>query len=227
MKQDSKHFQSFNQLVLGAFPHQFASMVYPYEKDHDAIMFQAMDEVSEPGPDSVDTFIRHDALVTFIPEKDRTQRPVETETGESWATHVSVEIKVNKEDLMKNGFKVLRYLGATDFFFLAVQKRLLEEAVRLIQQQTLSVSLDHIGLIDLTTGEIVIYPQRQHEKDKYRQAILCQRAWEQSKRVCVPEPVYLPHTTKTVPTDRPKICEVGPFAVNKKYLTLVRSNLNK
>ena len=227
MKKDDNHFKSFNQLVLGKFPHQLASLIYPHEKDHDIITFEAMDELCEPGPDEVKTFVRHDAMLSFIPEKGRTERPLEKETGQSWVTHVSVEFKVNKRDLVKNGGKMVQYLGATDYFYLAVPKRLLEEAVQLIQRQPFLASLDHIGLIELSSGDIVIHPKPQREKSGFRQAILCQRAYEQGKRVCKPEPVYLVHTTKTVAADRPKFCEIGPFAVNKDYLSIVRRNLYK
>ena len=65
----------------------------------------------------------------------------------------------------------------------------LEDAIRLIQRQPFLERLDHIGLIEISSGDIVIHPKPQRDKSGLRQAILCQRAYEQGKRVCKPDPV--------------------------------------
>ena len=225
MKKDIKHFQGLIQLVLGKFPQQFASLIYPYEKGHDVITYEAMDGLIEPGPD--EGSVRHDVMFTFIPENGRTGLLPHKEPGQSCATHVSVRLEADRRDLAGNGGGLDRYLGATDYFFLAVPKRLLEDAIRLIQRQPFLERLDHIGLIEISSGDIVIHPKPQRDKSGLRQAILCQRAYEQGKRVCKPDPVYLVHTTKADPSERPRFCETGPFAVNKDYLDIVRRNLYK
>ena len=163
-------------LVLGEFAHQFASQIYPYEEDRNVINYEAMDEVTDPGTDfdrdEITAKCRHDAIISLFPEHGRKERPMDKNLGESWFTHVSVEIKNSLEDLTKNGPKMVQYLGATDYFFLGVPKDLLPAAVQLLQRKPLAAHVDQIGLIDLTKGRIVIMPSRQKEKDKLRQALL-------------------------------------------------------
>lgn len=229
MKKQSAHKKLFQMLVLGEFAHQFASQIYPYEEDRNVINFEAMDEVTDPGTDfdqdEITTKCRHDAIISFFPEHGRKERPLDKNLGESWFTHVSVEIKNSLEDLTKNGPKMVQYLGATDYFFLGVPKNLLPAAVQLLQRKPLAGHVDQIGLIDLTKGRIVIMPSRQKEKDKLRQALVCQRIYEQHKRYSNPEAAYTVRATLTDPKDKPRLQEIGPFAVCKPYGRLVQSNL--
>ena len=229
MKQETRHTKSFAQLALGNFPHQFASYIYPVENGRNIINYEVMDEVTDPGPDfdpkNIRTKFVHDAIFTFFPEPGRTQRPQEREKGTSWMTHSGIEIKTTRRDLLKNGCNISHYLGATDYHFLAVPKTLLPDAVRLLQQQPLAQNLEHIGLVDITDGQIVIMPDRQKDKDQLRQAMICRRIYEQPKRVYKPEAVYLVHTTLTESKDKPRLQEIGPFLANKRYADLVKSNL--
>ena len=229
MKKETRHTKSFAQLTLGNFPHQFASYLYPVENGRNVINYEAMDEVTDPGPDfnpkDIKTRFKHDVIFTFFPEPERTQRPQESEKGTSWTTHVSIEIKATRWDLLTNGFKISHYMGATDFLFLAVPKALLPDAVDLLQRKPLVQDLKYIGIIDITDGQIVVMPGRQQDKDQLRQAMICRRIYEQNKRVYKPEAVYLVHTTLTEPKDKPKLLKIGPFHVNRQYADLVKSNL--
>lgn len=229
MKKNSTHKKLFQMLVLGDFAHQLASQIYPYEENRNVINYQAMDEVTDPGtdfdPSDITTKCRHDAILSFFPEYGRTARPLDKNLGESWFTHVSIEFKNSLSDLLKNGSRMVQYLGATDYFFLGVPKNLLPDAVQLLQRKPLSDHADQIGLVDLTKGQIVIMPCRQKEKDKLRQALICQRIYEQHKRYCNPDALYTVRATLTDPKDRLRLQEIGPFAVNKRYGSLVQSNL--
>lgn len=229
MKKLSSHKKLFKKLVLGDFPHQFASQIYPFEQNRNIINYEAMDEITDPGAGfnqtDIKTKCRHDAILSFFPEKGRTQRPLDKPPGESWSTHVSIEFKFSLEDLTKNGYKMVQYLGATDYFFLGVPKPLLPEAIKLLQESPLKEHIEQIGLINLSSGQIVLMPTRQKEKDKMRQAIICQRIYEQHKRYCAPSAIYTVHATTTEPKDAPRIQKIGPFAVNKRYGTMVQSHL--
>ena len=229
MKNKLDHKKLFHELVLGDFPHQFASQIYPFEENRNIINYEAMDEITDPGegfkPDDLKIKCRHDAILSFFPEYGRKERPLDKAFGESWFTHVSVEFKCGRGDLMKNGHKMAQYLGATDYFFLGVPKNLLPDAIKLLQETPLKEHIEQIGLIDLSSGQIVLMPVRQKEKDKMRQALICQRIYEQHKRYCNPDAVYMVRATLTEPKDALQLQEIGPFAVNKRYCSLVRSNL--
>ena len=157
MKINSTHKKLFQMLVLGDFAHQLASQIYPYEENRNVINYQAMDEVTDPGtdfdPSDITTKCRHDAILSFFPEYGRTARPLDKNLGESWFTHVSIEFKNSLSDLLKNGSRMVQYLGATDYFFLGVPKNLLPDAVQLLQRKPLSDHADQIGLVDLTKGD--------------------------------------------------------------------------
>ncbi len=71
---------------------------------------------------------------------------------------VGVEIKVEKNDLLF-GEKLHYELGVTDYFFLAVPRRLVPAAIYVLKRQQ-PADIPKIGLIDLDNGEIIILPQK-------------------------------------------------------------------
>ena len=75
---------------------------------------------------------------------------------------VGVEVKTSREDLLF-GEKLHYEIGVADYLFLAVPRSLIPEARYVIEDQR-PEDVPKIGLLDLTSGDIVIVPQKDFRK---------------------------------------------------------------
>ena len=71
---------------------------------------------------------------------------------------VAVEVKATRDDLLF-GEKLQYELGVADYLFLAVPRSLIPDARYVIEDQK-KESIHQIGLIDLSSGEIVVFPEK-------------------------------------------------------------------
>lgn len=90
--------------------------------------------------------------------------------GKSAAYHgdvftVGIEIKSNLWDLLRDK-KISHYLGKTDLFYLGVEDGLIDDAVKKVQ------GMSGIGVISLTSGQIVKPARRQDVAPHIRQQLL-------------------------------------------------------
>lgn len=77
-----------------------------------------------------------------------------TRYGDSFT--VGVEIKETKADMYRTRGQFERYIGHTDFLFLAVRKELIPFALERVK------NLPEYGVVDINTGQIFKAPRRQY-----------------------------------------------------------------
>ena len=99
---------------------------------------------AEKPPANKTNTMRLDLLFVILGQEDRVT--------------VGFEVKVDKNDLLF-GEKLHYELGITDYLFLAVPRMLIPCARYVIKDQ-LPEDVKRIGLVDLTEGDIVIFPNR-------------------------------------------------------------------
>lgn len=151
-----KEKEIFKVLVKGAFPQNLAIQVMPEQQFGDMLCTQAMDLVREDNVSRAPEdkmYFEHDALFyqsVWRPEEKKDFLFVHVTTA--------VEIKASAADLLKDP-KIDQYLGATQYFFIAVPEEILEEAVVKIREAP--ETMPYKGIVNVDTGEIVVMPQRQ------------------------------------------------------------------
>ncbi|MBQ3812341.1 MAG: hypothetical protein II841_02110 [Bacteroidales bacterium] len=177
------HAKVFKQIVLGQFPQQFVNRVYSRESKSNRIYLEAMDQVREyviPTKSNPRACFWHDGILMFFPDQKREDYRIIT---------VSIEIKTNLENL-KSDEKIDQYLGATNYFFLAVPHHLVEAA----QKKILSPfeKRPYKGVIDATSGKIIVMPKCQ-ELDRERHIRLSSSMFLTKRRIDEPRPEYQIH----------------------------------
>ena len=185
----------FVKLVMEEFPKNFIKNTYP-ANPRQSVYTVAMDEVCEPNREfgkegSVSpekSYFRHDVILSFLPGgKERKKNSV----FDYHYRQVSIETKRNISDLRKD-VKILQYLGAVHFCFLAVPEKILQNGVDKIRSFKDSKNL--VGLINTDIGDIVIMPDSQEEiQVRERQDRLLANIRSNPKWYDEPEEVYLPH----------------------------------
>ena len=183
------HTKVFQQLVLGRFPQQFINRVYTREPKSNRIYLEAMDQVREyvtPTEKNTRVCFWHDGILMFFPDQRREDYRIIT---------VSVEIKTNLTNLTSDT-KIDQYLGATNYFFLAVPHHLVEAAKKKIL--TPIEKRPYKGVIDATLGRIVIMPQCQ-DYDRERHIRLSSSMFLTKRRIDQPRPEYQIHQLTVSP----------------------------
>ena len=177
------HAKVFKQLVLGEFPQQFVNKVYIRESRSNRIYLEAMDQVREyvtPTEKNTRTCFWHDGIFMFFPDQKREDFRIIT---------VSVEIKTNLSDL-KSDKKIDQYLGATNYFFLAVPHHLVDAAKKKILSPI--ETRPYKGIIDATIGKIVVMPKCQ-VLDRERHIRLSSSMFLTKRRIDEPRSEYQIH----------------------------------
>ena len=183
------HANVFKQLVLGKFPQQFVNKVYTRESKSNRIYLEAMDQVREyvtPTEKNTRACFWHDGILMFFPDQKREDFRIVT---------VSVEIKTNLSDL-KRDTKIDQYLGATNYFFIAVPHHLVEDAKRKILSPT--ETRHYKGVIDATLGKIIVMPECQ-VLDRERHIRLSSSMFLTKRRIDEPRPEYQIHQLMVSP----------------------------
>lgn len=174
----------FRDIVLGTFPQNFIDRVYEREPEHNRIFYQAMEEVTEytvPTPENPRTYFRHDGIISFFPQKER---------EDFRQFNISIEIKSSLEELLSDN-KIDQYLGSTDYFFLAVPNELVGRTKEKIKHSPETAPWK--GIIDATTGRIVIMPKQQKPFSRDRLIRLAASMFLTKRRVQDPEPAFQIH----------------------------------
>lgn len=177
------HAQVFKQLVLGLFPQQFVNRVYSREPKSNRIYLEAMDQVREyvtPTESNSRTCFWHDGILMFFPDQKREDFRIIT---------VSIEIKTNLSNL-KRDTKIDQYLGATNYFFIAVPHHLVEAAKKKIAYPIEKKS--YKGVIDASLGKIIVMPECQ-TLDRERHIRLSSSMFLTKRRIDEPRPEYQIH----------------------------------
>ena len=189
----------FKKLVLGELPKNLIRNLYPTNPKQ-LVFAIAMDEVCEPNRDlgkegSVSpekTLFRHDIILSLLPGKKERRHG----SGFDYqAHHISIEIKNNRKDLSRDN-KILQYLGAVEYCFLAVPEKLLLDGVKKICSFGASKNL--VGSINSDNGDIVIMPDPQkeiHVRERQHRLLANMRC--NPKCFDEPDEVYLPHRYET------------------------------
>lgn len=217
-----KYNDTFEKLVMGEFPKNLIRNVYPIAPKQ-SVYVVAMDEVSEPNRNrgkewavfSEKASFRHDIILSFLPGKK------ERKDGSGFdyhVHHVSIETKRKRKDLLRDN-KILQYLGAVDYCFLAVPKDLLSDGVGKIC--SFEDYKGFVGLINSDNGDIVIMPESQGEiQVRERQDRLLANMHSNPKRFDDPEEVYLPHKFQTGQKPDSFVGKEG-LLLNEKYNDLL------
>lgn len=79
---------------------------------------------------------------------------------------IGVEIKSSVSDLFRDPLQINRYLGKTDYMFLCVPNDMLNVAIEYVQSE------ERLGLFNLETGEIVVFPIRQEMDPTWKEKLL-------------------------------------------------------
>lgn len=173
-----EHTQVFKQLVLGTFPLDFVNEVYSREDKSNRIYLEAMDQVREyvtPTETNTRVCFWHDGILVFFPDQKREDYRIVT---------VSIEIKTNIYDLERDT-KIDQYLGATNYFFIAVPHSLVDAAKRKILNPTETRPFK--GVIDATSGKIIVMPECQ-ALSKERHIRLSSSMFLTKRRIDEPRP---------------------------------------
>ena len=218
-----KEKETFKKLVMGEFPKNLIKNVYPIDPKQSVYVI-AMDQVCEPNREfgkeksasSEKSYFRHDVILSLSPGKK------ERKNGSGFDYHyrqVSIEIKRDLSDLQRDE-KILQYLGAVHYCFLAVPEKMLLESICKIKSFKENKNL--VGLINSDTGDIVVMPDSQEEiqvrerQDRLLANMHCNPKWFDD-----PEEVYLPHKYYTGQTPD-SFVERDGLILNKKYNNLLK-----
>lgn len=190
-----KEKETFVNLVTGDFPKNLIKNVYPIDPKQSVFVI-AMDEVCEPNREfgkekSVSpekSYFRHDVILSLSPGKK------ERKNGSGFDYHyrqVSIEIKRDLSDLQRDE-KILQYLGAVHYCFLAVPEKMLMDGIDKIR--SFGACAHYVGLINSDNGDIVVMPDSQEDiqvrerQDRLLANMRCNPKWFDE-----PEEVYVPH----------------------------------
>ncbi len=206
MKTQSSSKELFQAIVHGRFATNFIKNVYPGEPPH-KIAWTATDEVTDLNGR------RHDIVYLFRPGKKECSHATEMDYR---YRVVSIETKNSQSDLMKDG-KILSYLGATSYAFLAVPERLIPDAIDKIDSY--DDRAQYIGLINADNGDIILFPASQEELlDRARQDRLLASMFLSPKRNDDPDDEYILHKHTTGYAEPDVFVEHGDYYVNREYL---------
>ncbi len=154
---NKEELKVFKSLVEGMAPSIIAENIFPKQLIDDPFCFEAMNHVREQNishPENNNTVFEHDAVFCFYRWRSyMPDYPFEQTT-------LSIEIKTTLGDLVKDK-KVNQYLGATPWMAFAVPEELIPAAICKIQEDPLTMPFK--GLVNATTGEIVIMPTAQKD----------------------------------------------------------------
>ena len=165
----------FNRLALGPIPAQIIKFVADV-KPGDVVYSKGAYKTRDPGnsePRSQKGYCEHDTLlfieqVGLVQNERRGKIYIREKIKER--VIVSVEIKTTVRDLFESD--VDKYLGVTDFFFIAAPRELVPAVIR---RREIDPEKEHIGVIDSDSDSIVISPLIQ-ETNRQRQDTLVRNA---------------------------------------------------
>ncbi len=210
----NEHKKVFKTVAAGQFPAQLAETLYPTDGESNTVYDEFMDLVREKNydhPELEKEYFEHDGILSLFPQRGR-ERGFRN-------IHVSFEIKTHYDDLAKDS-KMDQYLASTDFFFIVVPSDLLTAAVRKIR--TFGARMPYVGLVDATTGNIVVMPAMQEGlKDQARQDRILSKIYQTKRRVDRPEACYQLRSIELGTNKRPEFVPLAGMNVNKEYLKLV------
>ena len=214
----NNHSQLFNKLVERTIVSSFVSAFPESLKNPDGetlIKFKPGVEVSEKNmtdPENPRAYFRHDAIFCF--------RSADCEE----IRLASIEIKGHRQNLLKDN-KMAQYIGATDWFFLAVSNNLILPAIQRIKEN--EQLRRYAGLIDISKLDIVIRPQKQaYDPDRLiriLKAIKKQRWYPPEINIAL-----LHQSSVTVPENcQTRWKNIDGLQVNEKYVDRIMEWKNK
>lgn len=212
----------FKILVEGMTPSIFAERIFPKQLIDEPYCFEAMDHVREQNiahPENSKVAFEHDAVFCFARWRSyKPNYPYEQTT-------LSIEIKTTLGDLLEDD-KVNQYLGATPWMAFAVPEELIPAAICKIREDPLTMPFK--GLINATTGEIVIMPKEQKNYVRERCTRLHGQMHASKKRMpwYDTEGLYQIHYIQTNPIPKPVWKRIDGIRVNGDYANVVLEEKN-
>lgn len=212
----NKHKEAFCTIVSGTIPEKIAEQIYGEAAINTTIKFQCLDNIREYHPPRSLTekaWLENDAVMVFIPSR-------ESSSGGHHISKVSIEIKTELEDLLKDD-KMELYVGATEYMFLAVPSMLILPAIKRLEYK--AEYEGKIGLIDFSEGEIVIMPTVNRDFDRVRSAQLMSSCFLTRKRFDQDDSIYQIHDLTLLGYTNQEFVLFDNRQVNTKYLSLFKA----